>query len=464
MMKTILRWVLFVVLIVLILVTGARQARADRLKNTSSTTITAGNPSHYPWKSEYVQRQPNPVQDVGSYIAMTLRPFDDYPIVAYYDYTNGDLMLAISVGVSQGNCGTDNSWLCNPIDGLGGNVGSEVSIDAWGETINLWRLGISYRDIANNTLKVFILTCILGTCTPEYITPDCSSGTGEVGLNTSFKFKSNGYAAVAYYAKNYVYYAHQVDNGEKYNQSEPSIIWECEKIFQWFGQDNKSISLDFRYDNIPFISYHVYDLDWPGWFLGYAWKEPGYSCDADTTDWSCRNIDGSTNVGKYASIIAPHSPDEFVRAAYIVKTYGHLKYFQPGWSMLDVDDIGTSIDSMGVSMQLDKDGYPVIAYQKIESEWSPAALWIARPYMVYDDGEFGNCGEIPPGMFVQYWRCTPLDTGNQYVSEGNFLSLVVNSKGRVAIAYSEYDWYDYLMSAKFIYQFLYGNYLPITVK
>jgi len=362
--------------------------------------------------------------------------------------------------------------LCGPVDGTGSNVGSYASIDVWGESANLWRVGISYRDNTNNAIKVTTWTCISGSCAQEYFTLPCSHyPDDQVGLNTSFKFNSTGYAAVAFFTGNpsdlgWLKYAHQVNNREKYGQVDPSIAWECENVFNYYGAYSNSISLDFRYDDVPYISYHIYDLDAMWESIGFAWYEPpDYpNCDPDTTEWSCQNIDGFNGAGEFASLKAPKYQSDFVRFAYIDETFGQLLYFQPAWGNVIVDDIGTGPDSRGLSMQIDNDGYPVIAYQKIESDFSPPALWIARPYLAYDDGEFGNCGDIPPGMWVQYWRCTPLDNGGQYVSEAIYISLVVNSKGRLAIAYSEFDEYHYFMSLKYIYQFLYNNYLPLTIK
>ena len=218
--------------------------------------------------------------------------------------------------------------------------------------------------------------------------------------------------------------------------------------------------MDFSYDDVPFITFHSLDIDHGPW-VGYAWREPPQTpfCDELTTEWSCVGISPS---GENASVKAPRSSMELVRVAYTAGS--DLYYYQPGWGPVMVDFIGTSLETRGVSMQIDNDGYPVIAYQKIQSDFSLPELWLARPYLAYDDNAFGNCGQIPPGMVEKYWRCTPLDVGNQYVSEAQYASLVVNNKGRLAIAYSEYDEYDYFMSAKFIYQFLYSNFLPITRK
>ena len=472
-MKFNFRFTIIIVILFVMLISGVNLTQAHRFENDSPSISTLENPAHYPWKSVYVQHEPNPIRDVGAYVSMALRPFDDYPVITYYDFTNGDLMVAIPVSTHTGNCGTDAAWLCESVDGAGTNVGSYASIDVWGESINLWRLGISYHDITNNNLTVTIWTCTSGSCAKEYFTLTCSHyPDSQIGLNTSFKFNSLGYAAVAFFTGDppntgRLFYAHQVNTSSKNGHVDPSIAWECEQVFNWYPATTKSISLDFRYDDIPYISYHIKDLDTVWDPTGFAWYEPppiDPNCDPYTTKWSCYNIDIINGVGEFASLKAPQYQGDVVRFAYIDEDSGHLKYFQSAWGNVIVDDIGTVSESRGLSMQIDNDGYPVIAYQKIESEFYPPALWIARPYMAYDDGEFGNCGEILPGMWVQYWRCTPLDIGNQYVSEAKFISMVINSKGRLAIAYSEFDEYHYFMSLKYIYQFLYNNYLPLTIK
>ena len=460
-MKIIFRLALFIVLNCLLVVTGVTYAQSDLIKKDSSLVTSLSNPGRNPWESIYVQRQADPVWDVGRYVSLALRPFDDSPVIAYYDYTNGDLMVAIPVGADNGNCGTDNAWSCNPVDGASSNVGSYTSMDIWGDSADLWKLGISYRSGTDDRIKVYILTCVQGTCTPTYSTLDFSL----YGARSSFKFKSNGDAALVYFTTR-LYYAYQTSKTEiKFDALEPTISWSDGPIFSYFPSFNDSFSLDFNYEDEPFISYHMWDTDEGGKYFGYAipYQDPYHFCDPDT-NWNCYKVTTFEDAGQYASIAAPKSENDPVRIAYIEETYNHLYYYESGWGSFMVDELGESIASRGISLQIDNDGYPVIAYQKIESDFSPPALWIARPYMVYDDGAFGNCGSIPPGMTDLYWRCTPLDTGNQYVSEAEYLSLVVNSKGLLAIAYSEMDEYDYYMSVKYIYQYFYKNLLPLTMK
>jgi len=104
-------------------------------------------------------------------------------------------------------------------------------------------------------------------------------------------------------------------------------------------------------------------------------------------------------------------------------------------------------------MRLDPDGYPMIAYQYTDPN-DPLArvvLRIARPYLVYEDADFGNCG-INPGFGFLYWRCTTLDDSGQWFDEGDFVSLAVNPNGLAVISYSEKDDVYITTSLKLAYQ------------
>jgi hypothetical protein len=235
-------------------------------------------------------------------------------------------------------------------------------------------------------------------------------------------------------------------------------LWECDEAYI-LGGEGKYASLDFSYNDVPYIAfYNAHEGD-----LIVVYK--GGMCGVEL-GWSCLNIDGydGSDVGAFASLIAPQSSSGPIRIAYLDKTLGHLKYYDSSWGRIVVDEMGTSDSPKGISMLIDDNGFPVIAYQYIASEFSPPALRIARPYAAYDDGKYGNCGDIPGGYFVQYWRCLTLDNGGQYSEEADFASLVINSAGMVGIAYSEYDSYYDVTSLKFIYQTLFRTFLPVTTR
>ena len=87
---------------------------------------------------------------------------------------------------------------------------------------------------------------------------------------------------------------------------------------------------------------------------------------------------------------------------------------------------------------------------------------LAHPNFVYGYASV-NCGEAPPGFLPTYWRCTTLDNGNPNTREADYVSLAVNSRGLVSIAYSEDEIDEPVTSIKFIYQ-VNQTFLPLLTK
>jgi hypothetical protein len=144
-----------------------------------------------------------------------------------------------------------------------------------------------------------------------------------------------------------------------------------------------------------------------------------------------------------------------------------LKLYSTGTGSFSVvDDVGFSTLSRGISLAIDKDSNPIIAYQKIQDR---ARLYIARPYFVYSGIEHGNCGdEILPDYPNRYWFCSRLDPGGQYLDAANYVSLAVNSSGLAQVAFSEfYDDQagDFATSLKYYCQhFQFPFFLPLVKK
>ena len=464
-MKIHLRLSMLVPMLILLLLLGINHSQALQIESQESQNQVDGH-ANLPWSSQYVQQEFDPPRDVGRFVSMALRPFDDYPVISYYDATNTDLMVAIPVVGHVGNCGTNNNWLCDSIDGDTDAVGMSTSIDIYGASVYYWKLGISYYDITNRSLKVTIWTCSSGACNREYYTVSSpNSNDVIIGLYSSLKFDSTGNAAIAYFQTNPIYgyshlvYAYQVPAGGNCGEGAAYGLWECEGISE-LGSEGRYTSLDFSFDDTPYIAY--YNKGSSQLWIAYN-RIGGFMCTAFY--WTCMPLDGDlADVGLFASLKAPQYDGDLYRIAYHDKTNGYLKYYDPDWGPVVVDVMGASPEPMGISIEIDSDGYPVIAYQYIESDFSPPALSIARPYLAYNGDEVGNCGDVPPGWHDQYWHCTPLDDGSQYTDEADYASMVVNSKGRLAIAYSEFDNDNFLMSLKFIFQTNFRFYLPITYK
>jgi hypothetical protein len=132
------------------------------------------------------------------------------------------------------------------------------------------------------------------------------------------------------------------------------------------------------------------------------------------------------------------------------------------WICYTVDTVGKPLGHIGLSLAMDSQGYPIIAYMDASDEMAPKNLKIARPAPAYGL-EYGNCGDVPPGDLFQYWQCSFIDTGNAYVDEAGYAAVSVNPAGLATIAYSEFNSYDNESYLKVAEQYVTIN-LPLIAK
>jgi hypothetical protein len=296
-----------------------------------------------------------------------------------------------------------------------------------------------------------------------------ASANISIGKYSSFKYGPTGTPFIAYYYENSnplgqesLRLTSQVDSGGNCGEGSAAGKWDCEIIDRGFGVGQYA-SLGLTYDGSVYIAY--YDGLEGDLKIANFWGIINDDC-YDDNGWYCAILDGDdgTDVGLYASITAQKMVgDKLFRIAYYDKTNGHLKYYDSDFGPVVVDDMSTSLLPMGISMAVDKQGYPVIAYQQT-SDFAGADIRIARPAIKFDDIGIGNCGEVPPGYLFMYWTCYNLESGGQYNDEAEFASIAVDSHGLVGIAYSEYDSYDDFLSLKFNHQSFLHTYLPILTK
>jgi hypothetical protein len=456
-----------ILVLVLSLVLGIGFSHGHLLESQASTNQVSGL-ANLPWVSQYVQQDIANSLHVGSYVSIAIRSFDDYPVMSYYDATNGNLMLAYPVLGHSGNCGTNNNWLCITLDGDVGdvNVGGYTSIDLWGTTQDSWKLGISYYDVTHQGLKAIIWTCSYASCSSHKIsivTPYW--GSSYYGQSTSIKFNAVGDPLIAYYSysslsSDWLMFAHPAVSGGNCGEGDDIYLWQCDGI-DYGDELGQFTSLDIGWDGKLYIAYY----DKGEGNLKLATYTSSGNC-GPIDDWQCDIIDGTdgSDVGLYASLRAPQFTGDPIRIAYYDKTNGHLKFYSTAGLKMMVDEMGTSLEPMGISLAVDGNGLPIIAYQYIESDFSPPALRITRPYLAFNDNQYGDCGEIPPGYSNQLFRCSTIDDADQYTWEADYVSMAVNSRGLVGIAYSEQNPYDYATSLKFTYQTFYHTYMPILIK
>jgi hypothetical protein len=430
-----------------------------------------------PWFTRYIQHQIDPMLSVGNYNSMAFSPIDHLPYISYNDTDHEYLMLASPESAGNGNCGANGDWLCQVVDGDGlnghssDNVGAFTSLAFWvnGGMNGTWKLGISYYDLTIFGLRYAVYSCVASNCTWSYSTIATGLGTDVVGWYTSLRFDSGGEPHIAYYESNtegYDHLHHATYIGGGTGNCGPFNNWECMTVDSGDGVGQYA-SLDISYDGKVYIAYYAQGT---GDFR-YAYDTGLGNCGTGNA-WYCQTIDSVDDVGASASLIAPQSTGDIFRVAYYDITHHALKYAYSGmgvagncgpgnsWQCNRVDDMDISLPA-GVSLKLDQNGYPMIAYQHTGS--TLGSLSIARPYLAYGNLEMGNCGDVPPGYLFQYWQCTSLDNANALTGVGDYISLAFDSNGRGAIAYSELDDFYDNFNLKFAYQRA-TVYLPVLIK
>ncbi len=464
-------------LLLLISLVGVNLSQAQPPSQPGSSDQASFAEANLPWRTEYVQQELDPPRHVGEYVSLALRPIDNYPAMSYFDATNYALMLAIAAPNHAGNCGTDNNWLCAPLDDPpSAEVGLYTSLDFWAASPASWKMGISYFDYTNRSLKAVLWNCSYLTCNRTDLTISAAKTINEtIGADNSLKYNSAGVPAISYEYLNTsgvdsVRLAYPVTAGGNCGEGPAAGLWQCDIVDTGDGTGSYS-TLDFSWDDTPYVAYYT---GFTGQ-LEYAYAVPPGEGNCGTeNDWQCSIIDGGSGirVGIYNSLVAPQSPGDNIRVAYFDHTNYSLKFAYPfiggncGGGILQcekIDEMGGSSQPQGISLALDNNGVPVIAYQKIAPDLPPV-LRLARPYFVYGDGAYGNCGDVPPGQSHLYWRCDTLDPAGQTTSEANFVSLAVDTHGLVRVAYTEYDGLTFTMSLKTAYQTYMHTYLPFLSK
>jgi len=444
--------------------------RADPVGEKTSAAASA-SPATAPWFVGWADKTTS--ANVGSYPSIAYSPIDGLPYISYYDATNHHLMLASPVWNGGSNCGVGGNWWCRVVDGDGSNgsstdsVGLYSSIAFW-KNPSLgggWKVGIAYYDSTNKALKYAVYSkALLISGTWSFVTISSGSIFYDPGTYTSLKFNSDGEVRIAYYAYSslvntgYLKLATPVASGGNCGIGTSSGKWQCDTVDSGAGV-GKYAALDLNYDDQVFLAYY----DEGNGNLKYAYYGGIGFCGTENA-WICSTVDSAGIVGLSAALTAPRSSTDHVRIAYYDKTNGKLKYATPSsggncgggaWQCLNVDSMGAGIPRAGISMALDKNGNPIIAYMEASQDQAPSTLKIARP--VDAVGLFtGNCGDVPPGYLFEVWQCYTVDNaayGQGNVNVAAYTSVAISpTTGLGTIAYFEEDGYNYTTSLKVAYQ------------
>ena len=487
------RWlVLLALCLALAVAVGVAQAQSlpPEDGNEISSVDVAGN---LPWQYGVLDSATG--EYTGRYVSMAISPHNGVVYVSYYDATDGNLRMAHSVDIGTGNCGPSNAWKCETIDSGGtwiisDDVGQYSSIDVvWiartfpSRSYN--KVGISYYNATDHTLKYAEYYCpssMVVACYWTTMTVDSSGDSGDrVGESSSVKLNANGVAQIAYhyyddadgiydFPIHAVYYAYDKSDGT--GNCGDDNDWACDSIDWSISTTGTHISLDLTYEGIPYIAfYQVGDLY-------YAWYQ-GFGGACGDTAWHCVLIDDGdgSDVGRYVSLHAPDSSTDKFRFAYYDYTNGTIRYAvavgsggnctSTAYTCYYVDTVGAEFALLGLSLSVDSEGAPIIAYQHDNQEqYSVVSLKVARPASRMGQSfGIGNCGEVPPGYLFMYWWCETVDDGYQdIVWDADFAAVAVNPDGLAYVAYYESDSYNMEGRLKIAWQSFHMLYLPYMNK
>ncbi|MBE9473696.1 MAG: hypothetical protein IMY85_02310 [Chloroflexi bacterium] len=376
--------------------------------------------------------------NTGQYTSVAIDPVTDTTYVSYYDFTNKTLRMAMNRGFGVGNCGPNNSWLCQTIDSSYG-VGKYSSIAVNPSTGGI---GIAYYDATNGNLK-YAHGEICPTCiwSKDIIDKPLSFPLDSKGQYASLKFDSNGRPSIAYYFEitsgidslmvaTYLGASGNCGYGPQANK------WQCDIIISGEGVGQyASLAID------ALGNRHIAYYDGVNGDLEYARTGNPANCGPGNI-WLCYPVDAASDVGKYASLYVDNGGHFHI--AYYDATADKLKYAVDlgaggncgifGSAQCDtIDSMPAGSHPLGVSMAEDAADYPIIAYQSVDG-----SLNVARPVPALGlSGGGGNCGPENP---FSTWYCKTIDPSGIWIPyrNGDFVSIALSQSGLATIAYHEF--------------------------
>ena len=436
-------WRVLSVVIVLLLIVGSVSADAS---------VTSDTPAKEPWTIEYVSRYSQ--SDVGRYVSIAHHPTTGKTYISFYDDMNADLVMAHEVTPGTGNCPGNDDWKCEVVDNdtLDGKY-SSIDVIVVPENLphpSYTKIGISYYNETDKKLKVATYSSYPYPGSWTIHTVDDSTLANNIrGTYSSLKFPEGSYLPlIAYHSSSVltmtgsVRIASWVGSGG--GNCGDDNNWHCETIDSGDSlMYGSHVSLDIgETEGKAFIAF--YDPIIGAVKLADYW---GFGGTCSNDEYNCLTIDNVHDVGEYISLHAADDSSDTTRLAYYDLTEGYVKFAEhvgsggnctaTSYDCYVVDVVGTPAGNYDLAMDVDAQGYPIIAYMDASEDLAPTGLRIARPALAYGEG-IGNCGDVHDGDLFQYWQCDSIDNGNSYVDEAQFVAVSVSPSGLATIAYSEY--------------------------
>lgn len=441
--------------------------------NVEAASLTADiPPATLPWSKGVIDR----ADDVylGKHVSIDHYSRNGRAYISYYDETHGNLKLAYEVSPGTGNCPGNANWECETVDNggllLSHDVGKYSSIDVIDAlvfgTLHYAKIGISYFDYTDKSLKFAMRSCNFsgGSFSCSWTKTEVDDDTGEffpdtVGEYTSFHFGSSATPVIFYHQRNSLLNKGQVKIavGGSDGSGSCSAGWDCEVVGQSLSSTSYGTHISAEGNSVAY-----YDGENDQLMLATPSGSIQSTSCGIINYWNCVVIDSDGDVGKFVSMADS-------KMVYYDLTNGDIKYasYTTGsgncgggsYNCYAVDHIGISDGDIGLSMTMDKEDQPIIAYQDFSEDMAPTQLKIARPFFVYGDSP-GNCGDVPPGYLFFYWTCKLIDGGGSWVNEADYAAVTVSPAGLATVAYYEID--DYYVEGHLkVARQHFMNYLPL---
>ena len=138
------------VLSAMLVVLGMTPSPAQSSQGTAGWALGTANTASSASASWFINTL-DATNDVGQHVSVAFAPDNGPTYISYYDATYHDLRMAKFVG-SGGNCGPGNAWACETVDSAG-DVGRYSSIEV--DPTDNYPI-IAYYDASNGALKLAI--------------------------------------------------------------------------------------------------------------------------------------------------------------------------------------------------------------------------------------------------------------------------------------------------------------------
>ncbi len=294
---------------------------------------------------------------VGQHVSIALHPVNGRPYISYYDASYTMLRMAKYV-VTGGNCGPDNAWSCETVDKY--DVGEYNSIVV--DPVDNFPI-ISYYDTSNGGRLKVAERKIFAWDIKTIYDPDIGSAGrySSLKIGSTDKIRIAYYVHNFLPGNNdSLWYAEYVGGGGNCGGSD----YQCDPVNSG-DRVGKYASLALDSFDQPHIAYYDegndslkyahYNGSWLyRWILNpNAGKHASLVVDVNNGDRPhIAHYDSTHGTLEYATFVGAGNGN-----------CGMNNYSQWEWQCDDIDDMGIISDPRGISIAVDGSGYPIIAYQ-----------------------------------------------------------------------------------------------------